>query len=822
MILAHFRIALAWVSKQPFYYAVKVMGLAIGVMCAALLIAYVGVVDSYDSHIANRDSIYRVMGQYVGRENGERVFYDFGSNAWIEPFRREYAGLYSSIGIIAERQGVLAHETSAYDQDYAFADREALPLLGINLSEGDEAAALDGPNKIVLSESAALKYFGTVVNVVGKTLTLDKEHYLAVTGVFKDLPQQSSYPFEALVSLATTERVLDDAILNNQLWILFTRHTMLVEFNDADTAELVNQDLRELPYRRSSEQHLPILERNQFSLWLQPLSEIYLNPLTGGTDGQDFTRRNTYVGIWILGFLVMLGALVNYSSLTIGQLQLRIKELGIRTSFGATKPALISQLIAESMIVSAPAILLSTQLLYAVVPAFSSVVAVPMAIEDVMTLSIWGWLALSVLLLCAFTSAAPVVFSRQSSIKAGAIQLPFARLGWRAGSTVVFFQFAISTLAALMVLGIYLQISFLRNASAGFDAGNLIVADMKYQGSDADSSSFEALKNELAQLPEVEAVSAVSVNPPATGSFSNWQRVGESEPVEHTVSHILVDPDFLAAYRIGLLAGRNFSRDFPSELHTEINESAQNVGVLLSASAVRRFGIASPEAAIGQQFRYSMFGDKRSYVVIGVVEDFRFSPMESEVNSVAIMRGTTEPLRNISLRMREGADADTAESIKSIWTRHLPEVPFNLKFMEDLIEAEINGKTASIGLAVSMASVVFFFTAIIGIYAQASFVCDRSAKSIAIRKVFGSSIDAILGMLLLRFTLPVVLSFLLALPIAVYFISTFYSSFQETPGFPLYLYAICLVGIVAIAVLTILVHCRRAAARHPIHTLRYE
>src|SRR5690606_13444508 len=147
--------------------------------------------------------------------------------------------------------------------------------------------------------------------------------------------------------------------------------------------------------------------------------------------------------------------------------------------------------------------------LYAVVPGFSSAVGVPMAIEDVMALSIWGWLAVSLLLLCAFTSAAPVIFSRHSSIKAGAIQLPLARMGWRAGSTVVFFQFAISTLAALMVLGIYLQISFLRNAGAGFDAGNLIVADMKYQGSDADSSSFEALKNDLAQLPEVESVAAV-------------------------------------------------------------------------------------------------------------------------------------------------------------------------------------------------------------------------------------------------------------------------------------------------------------------------
>lgn len=822
MFLENLRLAVAWVLKQPFYYATKVLGLALGIMCAALLVAYVGIVERYDSHIANRDNIYRVMGEAVSRESGEKVMYDFGSNAWIEPFKREYEGLYTSVGIIAERQGVLAQDTIAYDQDYAFADRAALPLLGINLIQGDPETALDGPNRIILSESTALKYFGTTNDVIGKTLTLDKAHFLGVSGVFRDLPQQSNYPFEALVSLQTTERAFDDTLLNNNLWIMYTRHTMLVSFDDKEAADFVNRDLPELAYRRSPEQHLPILERNHFSLWLQPLSDIYLDPLTGGTDGQDFTRRNTYLGIWILSLLVMLGACVNYISLTIGQLQLRIKELGVRTSFGATKSALIYQLIAESLIVSVPALLLSIQLLYGVVPVFAAVVSVPMDIDDVMTFNIWGWLALSILLLCALVSAGPVAIARQASIKRGLFRGPFRRFGWKAGSTVVFFQFAISTLAALMVLGIYLQVVSLQNAGSGFDTGNLIVADMKYQGSDADSNSVEALKNELAQVPGVETIGAVSVSLPSTGSFTNWQWVGQGDPVEHTVSHVLVDPDFLPVYRISLLAGRNFSLDFPSELYTESNENAENVGILLSESALRRFGIASPEAAIGQQFRFSMFDDPRSYTVIGVVEDFRFSPMESEINSVAIMRGTTEPLRTLSLRTSDTYGPATMERVEAAWSRHLPEVPFNLTFVEEIIEAEIRGKTESIGLAVSMASIVFFFTAIIGIYAQASFVCDRSAKSIAIRKVFGSSMEAILGLLLMRFALPVVASFMLALPVAILFISTFYNSFQETPGFPVYLYALCLIGVAAIALLTVISHCRRAAARHPVHTLRYE
>src|SRR5688572_29732703 len=308
IFLAHFRVAISWALKQPLYYAVKVLGLALGIMSVALLVAYVGFIGQYDAHIADRDQIYRVMGDYVSRENGEKILYDFGSNAWIEPFKNEYAGLYDSMSVvIGERDGVFAHETTVFDDKYYFADQGALSLFDIELVQGDGTGALTGPNKVLLSESAAIKYFGTAEDVVGKTLTLDQAHYLGVSGVFRDLPKQTNFPMDMLVSYDTSERVLPETTLRNQLWILFTRHTMFVKFSDPQKAAAVNADLNAFAYRRSPEQDLPILERNKFTLRLQPLAEIYLDPLTS-RDGDDFTRRNTYFGIWILSLLIILGA----------------------------------------------------------------------------------------------------------------------------------------------------------------------------------------------------------------------------------------------------------------------------------------------------------------------------------------------------------------------------------------------------------------------------------------------------------------------------------------------------------------------------------
>jgi putative ABC transport system permease protein len=575
MFLANFRPALSWAMKQPLYYAIKVLGLALGLMSVALLFAYVDFVKNYDAHIVNRDKIYRLVGEYISRENGARVRYDFGSNAWVEPFKQEYAGLYSSAGVVMERNGVLAYETTVHDQKYFFADENILSLFSITLLQGDPASALRGPNKILLSESAAVRYFGTANAAVGKTLTLDQRHYLAVSGIFRDLPRQTNFPMDVLVSFDTTERALSPAILNNQLWIMFNRYTMFVAFDDPAAARAVNADLPAFAYRRSPEQDLPILERNHFTLRLQPLSEIYLDPLTGNVNGDDYTRRNTYLGMWILSLLVILGACVNYISLTLGQLQLRLKELAVRASFGATKPALVMQLIMESLLISGPALLLSLVLLYALVPVFAAVVAVPMVIADVLTFAVWGKIAMAVVLICAGVSAAPVLFSSQNSLKGKILRRQAARFSWTTGSAVIFFQFALSTLAALMVLGIYLQVNLLQHIGAGFDPHNLVATDTRYEGANSNADGFAALKSDLMQLPDVEALATASVIPPNTGSFTNWIRTGEGEPIEQTVSHIVVDPDFLSTYHITLLAGRNFSLEFPSELVSAENSPQQ-------------------------------------------------------------------------------------------------------------------------------------------------------------------------------------------------------------------------------------------------------
>jgi putative ABC transport system permease protein len=283
----------------------------------------------------------------------------------------------------------------------------------------------------------------------------------------------------------------------------------------------------------------------------------------------------------------------------------------------------------------------------------------------------------------------------------------------------------------------------------------------------------------------------------------------------------VADPEFLPTYQIELLAGRNFSAEFPADLLSR-DASASTFGILMTESGIERFGIASPSEAIGQVFRSSIDQNDRTYVVIGVVRDFKFVPSESVGRSVAIIQGTIEPQRTIILRLQENYSAATIGAIEDTWKKFLPATPLDVTYMEEVVRGDVREKTEGLALAALAAAVIFLSTAVFGIYAQASAICEQYAKAIAIRKILGGSVIAIVCSLITQFLLPVVLSFLLAIPLAVYAIDKFYSSFQATAGYPLVWYACCLLGTIALAATTVFSNSYRVAIRHPINSLRYE
>lgn len=818
MLKSSLNTSVSWIFKQPFYYCIKVFGLAIGIMCLVLLIAYVRYIDSYDAHMDNRENTYRVVSQFVSVETGQIIRPEIGSNAWLEAIRKEYAGQYVNLVSSAKRTGALSREEFSFDQEFYIAEPGIVDVFNLQFIAGSPASALEGPNKIILSESAAVKYFPDEPQILGKPLLLNGAHTLEVTGIFQDIPKNSNFPVNAVISYGSVDAVLGPNFLRNSNWVVYDGLRMFMTFKDKPTAEFVASDLEDLPMRRAPEQNLDAIKRAQLTLGLQPVSAVYLDPLTGNFNGDDLTRRNTYIGIWLLGLLVIASACVNHTSLTLAQLRLRIKEVGVRIALGATRLDLIAQFLFESFLVSIPALLIALAFVIAFLPVFSSIVSVPMETGEVISAGLWGYISLAIVTICLLASVAPVLFWKLSGVRAFLSK----EKAQRNRGAIAFVQFAITTVCALVVLGVYLQIDFLKDVDVGLNPENVVIMDTRYSEGQGTPINFQAMKNEMLQIPGVASYTSASVMPPNIGNYTRWERrIDGGESVDVVVSHIVVDPDFLSTFEIPLIAGRNFSAERSAELLDQDSTDGE-FGILLTENGARRFGIASPAEAIGQRFTAALDRENaRTYVVIGVIKDFQFYPSENEAYSIDILQGTTDPLRSIALRLNEN-DERITNQVAAVWRKFVPGVPLNLTFVEEVISRDIKAKTEGFVRAAAMAATVFLATALFGMYAQASYVCEESTKSIAVRKILGSSVLGILGNLLKRFLMPVVCSFTVAIPLGFYGITSFYESFQATVGYPVWWYACCLLVLVAVALAAVLPQSYRAVTRPPVTFLRYE
>ncbi|MGM0632088.1 MAG: ABC transporter permease [Pseudomonadota bacterium] len=825
MFGSYLQVAFNWILRQPFYYVVKVLSLAIGVGCGALFFAHYQYILGFDRHIDNFDNTYRVLTAFTSPETGERVRPYYNSGAIVDPVRNEYRDQLLYMGSLLRRTEMFTRGEQNIVQEFMLAEPDIPRIFDLDYVAGDPRTALDGPGRMAISETAARRHFGSV-QAVGQTVTVRDDFSLEVSGVFRDLPETANMQFEVLVSEETGPRLYGEDFMSDRRWSVYTGYLVYASFEDQRQAQSVIDDLETFVERRAPEQQMVRLQEVQLGISLQPLSEIYLNPLNGGFNGMDYTRRNTFLGLLGFAVLVVLAGFINYISLTLAQARLRRREMGVRLAFGATRRQIVGQYAIESLLVSIPALLLAIAFLYFIIPVFSAVTDSGLTVVDAVSPGVLTVMAVAIVVVCAVSCIAPVAFLRSAYI-AGILSGSDQRstLRQHSGAAIVFGQFAFSTLLCLVVLGIYLQIEYLEELEMGLEPDNLLILDNNYSSRDPDAFSYQGLYNELLALPGVASIGPSSLAPPRTGNFTGWAHSAGDGVTEVDVSHAFIGPGFLEAYGIELLAGRDFSQEFPGDFHERDINGRQDMGILLTERAVRRFGLPSPQEAVGTQFR-SVFNpdDTNTYRVIGVIENFRYNVAESPIRSLALLRGSAQPQRNFGIRL-DPAAADierTVQQIDAIWSRHVPELPPDHQFMDQIMAEQIAEMSEDLSMTALIAAAVSFTIAVFGIYAQASYVCERRAREISIRRVLGGSVPSILLLLVRSFIVPVVLSFVVAVPLAWYLLQRYYASFPETVGFPLQWYIPALVLIIVLASATVLSQCYRLAMRNPIHAIKYE
>lgn len=800
MFKNHLKIAFRNIMKQKLYSFITVVGLAVGITCCLLIMLYVKQELSYDTFYPNADNIYRI-GHTVIRPT--RTSINAATPTPLAPaLEAEYLEIEHITRIYFDSQVLFEYkEKRIYEDRVIYADPAFFDVFPFPLIKGDHSHLLDTPQSMVITASMAEKYFGDE-DPMGKTLQVNKQYNFMVTGVMEDVPVNSHYHFDFVISFLAKNEQNFGTWLN--MWTGITTlytYTVLPENINIEDFQARTEDIIT---RHSGKR--PDVERKIF---LQPLKSIYLH-----SHIEDEIETNNFIANLIIlstiAFLILIIACINYMNLATAQSSKRAREVGMRKVLGAQRYQLIKQFMGESILLTLIALFISLATVELLLPAFSALVGKPVDIQygqNILFLIGFFLVALSVGI---FSSVYPAVFlSRHQPIKTlkgnkEAVKSSFGQVFFKRSLVVI--QFVVSILLIVCTLIINQQLKFMRSAHLGFDKEHMITIPIQ---SDSGRKQYRAIKNELLTNPGVLGATACFRAPISGNVIMTYGReVGASREQAFLIYHNFVDMDYMDNFGIELAAGRKFSREFA----TDIKEA-----FIINEAGVRKSGFSSVEEAINKKFQTGL-GIQGT--IIGVMKDFHMSSFHEEIEPM-ILSFDPEYFWEINVKIKSDNIPGTLASMQKTFKRFVPEYPFNYSFLDEDINALYLGEEQT-GKIIRTFSLIAILIACLGLFGLAAFAAEKRTKEIGIRKVLGATSTNIMFLLSTEFTKWVLLANILAWPIAYYAMSNWLRGFAYRIIIKPWPFLLGALLSFAVALVTVSYQALKSAVSDPVDSLRYE
>ena len=800
MLKSYLIIALRQLRKTPAYSLINLVGLALGLACAILILLYVQDEFSYDRFHQNRERIYRIVETRVAADRSERSFAaTMGpvGPALVEAFPeiKHSVRMRSRTGL--GRLALRVDEQRFYVADHLVTEPSFFEIFDFKLLQGEAQHALREPFSVVLTQAAAEKYFGQE-NPLGKILATDRFNDLKVTGVVQNPPRQSHLDFSMLISFATLEA--------NRGWQQFIASW---ESDDFITYVLAERELE----IASFEARLPTFLQKQranaetaLRLTLQPLTAIHFGSTHLETDLNRGKSEMLFVYVLCaLALFILVIACINYTNLATARALKRGKEVGMRKVVGANRKQLGAQFLGEAIMLSGLALLLSLVLVELLLPPFNNLADKQLTLDFAHN----GALLLGLLILLLSTSVLaggyPAFYLAR--LRPTAMFKSAGKTGTRLRQVLVVAQFALSIIMIAATATAYRQMAFVREKNLGFKQDQLVVIDIN---SGNARRNFQTIKNEIAKLP---AIKNVSVSSRVPGEWKNLNQVlvmpeGTTSPEALTMFFMCIDQAFLSTFEMQLRTGRNLSETM----------GADTAAVLINEAAARALGWREP---LGKELR-TQDGTYRARVV-GVVQDFHFQSLHESIAPL-VLGHWNNPVANIdyfTARVQGGALPQTLAALQRIHEQFDQATPFEYNVLderlEDFYRADIRlGKIfgLSAGLTVAIAC--------LGLLGLAAFAAEQRTKEIGIRKVLGASIFSVVRLLTNEFLLLIALANLLAWPLAYFALQQWLQNFAYRISLTLWPFVLSGVFALGLALLTVSFQALKAALTNPVEALRYE
>ena len=795
----------AWRSlvRNKAFSLINITGLSIGIAASLLLFIVVQYELSYDTFQPNYKNIYRVVTQ---DKYEKELTYNAGIPVpALEALRAEFPqiqlgalnSIYGSQITVPSVKNEMGNKFIV-EKGIFFFEPQLFNVFHYNWLAGGPSS-LKEPNQVVLDEKTAALYFGTWQQAMGKTVLLDNAITLKVNGILKNTPANSDLPLSVLVSYETCKQHRDAYDIQNDWGSTSSNFNIFALLPPAVKATDINRALLKF----SKTHYGPRASISIKTNFLQPLSTMHFDRRFDSL-GDHITNKATLLTLSLIGLFIILMACVNFINLSTALSVNRSREVGIRKVLGSNRSQLFAQIMSETAAIVCISVIVALGIAYLALPYIKLIASIeePLRLFTPKTIGMVAGMGIVVTLLAGlYPSFVMSKFNPINALKNKIVSASVRGVSLRRGLVVM--QFTISQVLIIATAVAVSQMNFIGKADLGFKKEGVLLL-----GGNADSVSRSKLvgfKQQLLQIPGVQSVSFSSDVPSSEDTWSSNFAYNNQPGEKFHVTMKFADADYIKTFGLQLIAGRPY------------NESDTMQEVIINETLVKKLGIKNTSEVIGKSIR---LGSKKWYPIVGVMKDFKTNSLREEIKPLLIATKKSFYSRT-AIKMRTNQLAKTQEAVQKAWDQFYPEYAYDPTFYEEKI-ARFYEQEEQLSLLYKIFAGLAIFISCLGLYGLVSFMAVQKTKEVGIRKVLGASLTSLLQLFSKEFTILIIISFFIAVPVAWYMMHSWLTNFVYRIPLHIGFFAVAIVGSVLIAWITVGYKAIRAALANPVKALRSE
>lgn len=792
MIFNYLKFARRNMVKHKTSALLNILSLAVGITCFTFIAAYIYSELRYDRFHEHVNEIYRVPIDFVDSK-GSRLPDATTPPALASALKRDFPEIHSTVRLFPSwgRQYRLATETHRqfFEADFMRTDSTFFDVFTFPFLHGDSQSALDAPDQMVITRKIALKYFGRE-DVIGEKIILmdDKNKTYQISGVLKDLPEESHFHFDFLTKIDY------DGLAQNWGWYNYYTYIRMHQGVNMTSFESKLQPFYE-SYQEEGEAFYN-------AIYVQPIADIHLTSHLKWELEANSDISTIYI-FAALGLFVLLVSCLNYINLTMSQSVRRFKEVGVRKVFGAHRSSLMSQFMVETFLTASIALLTGFMLTEVAFIQLNPLLEKQLSLlnyEGVWFMFSVGAMVLTVGMLSGFFPAFHLT-SFQVALAVKGLRSNSGSSIKKIRSTLLVIQFSISAFMILAALIVNQQLDFMQQVDKGFDSNKVLVVENA-----KEAGNYQSFKNALLSIPEVENVG----NANGVLGQLNWTtRIGYPDPF--VMNYLVIDADFIETMDLQIVGGRPFSK--------EISSDKEGWTIMVNESAKRELGLTDDQ--LGQSLPITQMDDSVIYgTIVGVMKDFQFTDLKIDTKPFAFFY-RDEPNGFINLKVSSENMNETLSEIEETWKTFSDDAPLNYFFHDQVFE-ELLQEENMLSRLMSGLTFLSFFIAFIGMFSIANIRLKDKTKEIAVRKVLGSTVFDVIHLVTSGFIKLVVLANVISIPLAYYFAQVWLNNFSYRTSIGWGIFVASFLSTLLVVVVVVGGQSIRAAIGNPVKYLRQE